>query len=87
LSEGATFCRDPASRFVYVGEQGQAQTLYINGDEIDLPSEVDGQFVALLADNCQLTAEQLATYLNQPTNSEWLCEQLASGYFLLLSDE
>ncbi len=87
LSEGATICRDPASRFVYVGTQGQAQTLYINGDEIDLPSEVDGQFVALLADNCQLTAEQLAAYLNQPTNSEWLCEQLASGYFLLLSDE
>jgi hypothetical protein len=46
LTEGAVLCRDPASRFVYVGEQGHAQRLYVNGEEICIDEGVDGQFVA-----------------------------------------
>jgi hypothetical protein len=44
---------------VYVGEQGHAQRLYINGEEICIDEGVDGAFVALLADNTQLTATEL----------------------------
>ncbi len=84
LQEGGVVCRDPASRFVYLGQQGQAQALYINGDAIDnLPQP---EFVALLTDNIQLSWHQLQSYLDNPENSEWLCEQITQGYWLILID-
>jgi ribosomal protein L16 Arg81 hydroxylase len=86
LTKGAVLCRDPASRFVYVGAQGHAQRLYINGDEICVDEGVDGKFVALLADNTQLTATELNTYLSDTLNMQWLCEQIKTGYFLVLLD-
>ncbi len=86
LNDGAVICRDPASRFVYVGEQGKAQALYINGDEICFDDSVDGAFVALLADNTRLTADDLHTYLANSANSDWLCAQIATGYFIVLTD-
>ncbi len=86
LTEGAVLCRDPASRFVYVGEQGHAQRLYVNGEEICIDEGVDGAFVALLADNTQLTATNLTTYLSHSLNVQWLCEQIKTGYFLVLVD-
>jgi hypothetical protein len=71
---------------VYVGEQGHAQRLYINGEEICVDDGVDGAFVALLADNTQLTATELNAYLSHSLNVQWLCEQIKTGYFLVLVD-
>ena len=87
LQQGTIICRDPASRFVYVGEQGQAQQLYINGEEIE-PSEFHAKadFMALLADNCQLTWDELKSHLEDHDNINWLCDQLSAGFWLLLED-
>ena len=59
---------------------------WINGDEICFDDSVDGAFVALLADNTRLTADDLHTYLANSANSDWLCAQIATGYFIVLTD-
>ena len=85
LQQGALLCRDPASRFVYTGQQGHAEHLYINGDEIDIES-CPAEFIALLSDNVQLTWLELQSYLAQPAQIRWLCEQITQGYWLVVTD-
>ncbi len=85
LRGGSRLCRDPASRMLYTGEAGHADHLYINGEAIeDLP---DGRFVACLVDHRQLDWESLQVWLDDADNQDWLCEQLAQGFWLLLGDD
>ena len=85
LQAGALLCRDPASRMIYTGQAGVAERLAINGEwQEELP---DGHFIALLVDNRQLDLTALQVYLGQPDNLDWLKEQIASGYWLLLGKD
>ena len=85
LKRGVIICRDPASRFIYVGEQGLAKQLYVNGEELDF--DADANFVALLCDNCQLTWNELQSFIeNNNNNSAWFCQQIAAGHWLLVED-
>ena len=56
------------------GEQGKAAKPYIlMVMRICFDDTVDGTFIALLADNTRLTANDLQTYLANNANSNWLC--------------
>ena len=85
LADGASLCRDPASRMLYTGRPGFADALAINGEWISpLP---DGAFVALLVDERQPAPERLQPWLESPDNRAWLLEQIAAGYWLLLGND
>lgn len=85
LQAGAILCRDPASRIIYLGEEGHADQLFINGEAVDnLP---DSRFVAKLADHRQLGWEDLQDGLADADNLEWLCQQIAQGFWLIMGEE
>ncbi|PTQ89202.1 cupin domain-containing protein [Agitococcus lubricus] len=85
LESGVVLCRDPASRFVYVGEAGSAHALYINGESVDIDG-AESTFIALVADNRQLTWPALQHHLANTANQTWLSQQVEAGYWLLLED-
>ncbi|MBK7301523.1 MAG: hypothetical protein IPI79_15240 [Moraxellaceae bacterium] len=65
--------------FVYVGEQGQRQRLYVNGEEICIDEGVDSAFVALPQTIPNSPPPTLTTYLNHILWVQWLREQIKNG--------
>ena len=68
-----------------MGEEGHVDQLFINGEAVtDLP---DSRFVAKLADHRQLGWEDLQDWLADADNLEWLCQQIAQGFWLIMGEE
>lgn len=82
LESGALLRRDPASRFVYLGESGKADLLFINGNDVHLPASA-ALLGAVLADKRSHSLAELKDALNDEDAVTWLTEQVREGHWFL----
>lgn len=78
LASGAVLRRDPASRFLYTGEAGKADLLYVNGQALTPPAGMEA-LGALLADRRRLNHAELEPWLDKAAAVAWLAELTAEG--------
>lgn len=86
LKQNQVIFRDNYSRFIYTGQENQAEKFYINGHEIPLPEKnlADArQLVIYLCNNRYYNSENLWTYLQHQALCQWFIRLFQKGYFYI----
>lgn len=86
LAQDPALLRDEYSRYVYTGQENQAEKFYINGNEIPLPDKnlkEAQQLVIYLCNNRYYHSETLRTYFKHQALCEWFISLLQKGYFYI----